>query len=57
MYTVAERAERRKTRAHLSVEIPRTQHEQMKEIAKSKDETLSRLIRKIISNYLSDIEG
>ena len=43
-------------KSHLSVEIPRPQHERLKEVAKQRNVKVSELVRKVIGDYLKELE-
>lgn len=51
--TKEERAERSKRFSHLGVEIPRDQHEMIRTVAKSKEITISQLVRRALNDYLA----
>ena len=51
--TKEERAKRSNIYSHLGVEILRTQHETIRAIAKSKDISISQLVRLALNEYLA----
>jgi predicted HicB family RNase H-like nuclease len=51
--TKEQRSERSKHFSHLGVEIPRNQHDRIRAIAKSKEITISQLVRRALNEYLA----
>lgn len=51
--TKEQRAERAKQFSHLGVEIPRDQHERIRALAKSREITISQLVRRALNEYLA----
>lgn len=51
--TIEDRVERAKRFSHLGVEIPKDQHDKIRAIAKSKEITISQLVRRALKDYLA----
>ena len=51
--TKEKRVDRSKYFSHLGVEIPRDQHDRIRAIAKSKEISISQLVRRALNEYLA----
>lgn len=51
--TKEKRMDRSKYFSHLGVEIPRDQHDRIRAIAKSKEISISQLVRRALNEYLA----